>query len=213
MNRILSAVAVLALTSGAMASFSNTESHNATWSFPLSPGSAVLNFAGFDTQGGLRVLKAIELNLDGLMQATVQATNDSGMLVNGFGVSMTGIVSVSGPGALSAGLGIVESAGPVPAQPGETINFGTLIGSDTDSALLIFPGQFVPFLDVPTVSASVNGSGGFATSGTSDATIQFSDFGTSGKATLTYYFDIIPTPGALALFGIAGLAGIRRRRA
>lgn len=215
---VLAGLAVAVSGSAAVAASSNQESQTKPFAFPLSPGNQVLTFDQFDTMGGLRVLKAVELLFSGGMQANVTAENDSALLVNDFGVNMTGFVSVNvNGGLLSGNFGLFDAQGPVMAAASDGVpdsgpdffDFGLLSDSGNDSDL---SGPAPAWIGLGTFNATVMGSGGFATSGTSDATIKFSNFATQGDVTVIYYYDVIPTPGAAALFGLAGLAGLRRRR-
>jgi hypothetical protein len=194
------------------------EMQSQPYGFPLSPGNQTLFFNQFDDLGGTRLLKAVELQFSGSMQAQVTAENDSALLVNNFGVNMTGFVSVDVNGGLLTGnFGLFDSEGPVAAGASDGVpdsgpdffDFGLLSDSGNDSDIG-FP--LAAWIGGGTFPANIMGSGGFATSGTSDATIKFSNFGTSGDVKVIYYYDIVPTPGAAALFGFAGFAAFRRRR-
>lgn len=210
---------VLAIAAGASASFSDSEVQFDSWSFGLSPGSDTLSFNKFDTMGGTRVLKGVLLEIEGDMGAIITAENNSEIPVNNFAVSITGIVDVA-VGPLSTSLGIVanspivavgasDNGGLANGMGPDFHDFGFISDADSDSAFgLPSPAWIGP----GTIGGTVDGVGGFAAQGTSDATINFDLFGTKGRATLTYYFDVIPTPGAASLIGIAGLTSIRRRR-
>ncbi len=215
---VLAGVAVAMSGSVASASSTFSEVQNQPFAFPLSPGAQILNFNQFNDMGGLRVLKAVELAFSGSMQANVTAENNSALLVNNFGVNMTGFVSVNvNGGLLSGGFGLFDSQGPVnagasdgvPGSGPDFFDFGLLFDSGNDSDLAA---PAPAWIGLGMFAANVSGSGGFATSGTSDATINFADFATAGTVTVTYYYDVIPTPSAFALFGVAGFAMARRRR-
>lgn len=220
MKMVFAAAAVLAIGAGASASFTQMEMQTQQWGFPLSPGMASVTFNQFDTMGGTRVLKGVELRIDGIMGAAITAENNGQVPVNNFAVSLTGIVDIQ-VGPLSGTLGIVANSGIVPVGPTDNgglangmgpdfADFGTVSGMDSDSALG-FPSPF--WIGNGQIIGSVDGSGGFAAQGTSDATINFDNFGASGAAKLTYFYDVIPTPGTVGLVGLAGIAAIRRRRA
>lgn len=220
MKNVLFGVATaLTVAGGASASFSTMQMQTQSWSFPLSPGSALVTFNQFDPQGGLHILKAVLLEVDGTMQASITAENNSTIPVSNFAVSMTGLVNFS-LGPLSGTLGIIANSpvvsvgasdnGGVPNGSGlDFHDFGTISGSDSDSAL----GFPLPFwIGTGVITGSISGSGGFSAQGTTNATINFDNFGASGTAKLTYFYDIIPTPGSVALIGLAGIAAVRRRR-
>lgn len=215
MKKIVAIASVMAVAAGASANILQTES--AGFGFQLSPNQQIVNFNGFDTQGGTRVLKYVEIEVFGTIGANVTAENDSDIDVSDFGVNLTGLVDVDGPGGLDASLSIVQSAGPqsVGATDGvsdsgpDFFDFGPVFGNDSDTAIVIagLAAYTVPF------AVTVNGSGGFSTTGTSDSSLQISNFATEGSIEVRYYYDIIPTPGTAGLIGLAGLAGLRRRRA
>ncbi len=223
-NTVLAIGVILAAASGAQASFSNMEMWTDQWGFPLSPGDAVVSFPQFNTQGGTRVLKGVQIDLEGAMLASVTAENNSDIAVNDFAVQLVGIVDFS-LGASALGLGIVANSaaasvtatdnGGVPNGSGTDFHdFGTVSGNDTDSTFLPpFPAVLAFFQGGGTVNGSVSGNGGFSAQGSADATINFDNFGASGTAKVTYFYDLIPTPGSFALAGLAGLAIARRRRA
>lgn len=211
--------AVLAATAGTQASFSSSEMQSQNWGFGLSPGSQTLTFNKFDTLGGTRVLKGVEFQFEATIGANVTAENDSAISVSNFGVNLTGIATVDINGGLLNGTaGIIQNAGPVsvgatdgiPASGPDFHDFGLLSGTDSDGSLA-FPNP--AWIGPGTFNADVDGSGGFATSGTTDATIRLQNFGAEGFVKVIFYYDVVPAPGAAALFGLAGFAAARRRRA
>lgn len=223
-NTLLAIGAVLAMAGGAQASFSQMEMQSQGWDFPLSPGSTSVTFNQFDTQGGTRVLKAVEVSIEGTIQAAITAENNSTIDANDFAVSITGIVDFNIENA-SVGLGINTVSSPIPVTATDNggspngsgtdfADFGMVSGSDNDSALVFpFPPPgLLPWIGNGTVSGTINGSGGFAAQGSADATINFDLFSAFGTAKVTYFFDVIPTPGTIGLAGLAGIAALRRRR-
>ena len=214
----LAGLAVGASGSTALAANTFMEMQSQPYGFALSPGNQTLFFNQFDDLGGTRVLKGVELQFAGSMQAQVTAENDSALLVNDFGVNMTGFMSVNvNGGLLNGSFGLLDAQGPVIAGPSDGVddsgpdffNFGLLTDSGNDSDLVA---PSAAWIGGGTFPANIFGSGGFATSGTSDATIKFSNFGGGGTVKVIYHYDVIPTPGSAALFGIAGFAAFRRRR-
>lgn len=81
------------------------------------------------------------------------------------------------------------------------------------SADIIAPGTYTASTGG---GAAVSLAGAFGgASGAADWTLSITDnfnFDTGSVAGWTLYVETVPTPGAAALFGVAGLAGIRRRR-
>jgi hypothetical protein len=223
-NTVLAIGAVLAMAGGAQASFSQMEMQSQGWDFPLSPGMTGVTFNQFDTQGGTRVLKAVEVSIEGTIQALITAENNSTIDANAFTTSITGIIDFNIENA-SVGLGINAVSGNIPVTATDNAgtpngmgtdfaDFGLVSGFDSDSALVFpFPPPgLLPWIGGGTVSGTITGSGGFAAQGSADATINFDLFGASGTAKVTYFFDVIPTPGSVSLVGLAGIAAIRRRR-
>ena len=148
------------------------------------------------------------------------AENNSTIPANNFAVGLTGIVNVT-VGPLASSLGFLTTSPIMPAAATDNggipngsgpdfVNFGLVSDADSDSDFIAAS----PFwVGGGTIGGSVTGSGGFAAQGSADATINFVDFGTKGRVKLTYFFDVIPTPGATALMAVAGLVSVRRRRA
>ena len=195
--------------------------HNANFSFPLSPGNQVLSLPQWDPAlyPG-QVLAKVELKIAGDIAATVSAENDSAISGN-MGVNLTGLLKASAP-SLSSTAAILQSAGPVsvsatdgnPGTGPDFVNFGTVTGSDSASNSLIV--GLGPYIGAGNISATVNGSGGFSVSGVSDSTIQVSAFGADGVVSVTYTYNPVPEPTTMALAGLGGLglalAAWRRRR-
>lgn len=75
-------------------------------------------------------------------------------------------------------------------------------------------GNRMDFIDTlansSTTATALNMS--FAITDSTDATYQFAASRTEAYGVLFYQFTVVPTPGAAALLGLAGLAGVRRRR-
>jgi hypothetical protein len=210
----LAASAAFALTGVASATPSTgQESQNQAFAFPLSPGSQSLQFNLFDDMGGTRQLQLVEIFLNITIGAGVKATNDSQIPAEFFAVNLSGFTQVNFGGLSATGLTDKTEAVPdddLPIMPGETWDFGFV--SDSDSASNSTASNLQNFIGVGTMNALVNGSGGFSVQGVADATLVLSDFGASGDVTIVYHYKLIPAPGALALLGLAGLVGTRRRR-
>ncbi|MGP1347963.1 MAG: hypothetical protein ACTS3F_15010 [Phycisphaerales bacterium] len=221
MKSILCGATVLALAGTASAaSFVQSLPYGGS----LSPYQATLQFQQLDESTlGLGpdefiVVKSVIVTVDGEITANVTAENDSDIAAPDFGVNLTGFTSASITGA-SASFNIfqVASSGGVAASDGvagsgpDFFDFGQLADSDSDDDKTF--GPFDDFLGNGTFDAVVFASGGFAVTGATDSTLEVTDFQTNGTVTVEIIYNIIPTPGAMALFGVAGLAAVRRRRA
>ncbi len=189
------------------------------WDFPLSPGKQTLQLPKFDTNDGLHVLKLVHLSWEGSMSANVTAENDSEIAAPEFSVGLTGLVNLDiNGGTVLGSLGFVRVAGPVAVAASDGVpdmgpdfhDFGLVSDTDFDSTFEIPAAVWLAFPD--TFDVQVTGSGGFAVSGSADSSIMVSNFRTSGEVCVTYYYNIIPTPGAFGLAGLTGLALLRRRR-
>lgn len=220
MKNMIATAAVLAVTAGALANIPEVQMQGFNVN-PL-PGSGFLTFNQFDTQGGTRVLKAVTLELAGTMTAQVVAENNTTSSSNNFGIQLNGSATLSTIGGLDAQLVFANSAGPVSVDASDNggiangsgpdfVDFGLQQFNDSDDDLAFL--NLAQFVGGGTFNADYAAQGAFGATGISNATVTTSNFAFEGTATLTYFYDIVPTPGAAALFGFAGLAGLRRRRA
>lgn len=188
--------------------------------FPLSPGMTQLEFAKFDTQGDTRVLRAVKLKFTATVGANATAENDSVLEAPDFAINLAGFVNVSVAGGLLSGVGTINvvqafGVGATDGVDGSGPDFHDF-GFVSDMAMdddLVFSAMSLPaFIGPGSVVADINGSAGFSFSGTTDASLKISNLGAEGSVEICYCYDVIPTPGAAALFGFAGVAALRRRR-
>ena len=216
MNKMIGAVAVLTSASVAMAGGDSEEMQSFDFSFPLSPGSVQMEFDQFDDMGGTRILKEVRLSIDATLIADATAENDSELAAPLFELQYNGsmqyeLLSLSGADLNNASMGAALAATDGVAGSGPDFNdFGTvMLGlADNDSTTTGLAG----FIGNGMIFGDLDALGGFSFSGTTDASLGFDNFGLSGKATLVYVYNVVPAPGAAALFGLAGLSAARRRR-
>jgi hypothetical protein len=214
MNRIAmfgaaAVVGMAGLANAAQISFSDT------FNMDLSPGADTATVSQFNP--ALGTLNYILIELDATVGAGITGENDSAIAGN-MGVSLTGLVNLTGPSAASATAGIAQNAGPVavtatdgvPDSGADFNDFGLISGSDTDSSILVV--GFVPYTGLGNVVFNLDGSGGFAINGVTNSTLKITDFAADGTVKITYDYDAIPEPASLGLFAIGGLMMIRRRR-
>lgn len=213
MTSLIAAALISMSGAGQATTFDLVYSEN--FAFPLSPNQQNLAFPQFDTLGGTRVLKQVVLDFAATVGAGATAENDSSLAAPSFQLNLSGFITVDGPDLSGfAGINEIRSQALTPTDGvtgsgSDFHNFGfvsdNVLGSDSTAML-------APYIGLGNVNFLVAGSAGFSFSGTTDATLGIIDLGASGKVTLTYKYDLIPTPGAASLFAVAGLVGIRRRR-
>jgi hypothetical protein len=178
------------------------------------------DFDQFDTMGGTRVLKSVTLEIDATIGADVTAENNNLQAAPEFGISLTGFAEVALLGLeatanintvqASGGVGGSDNAGVPDGMGPDFFDFGTVSGMDSDDDTVGM--MLAAFIGNGMITASVTGNGGFAVTGASNSTLDVDNFGASGTIRLIYEFNVIPTPGAAGLLGLAGIAAVRRRR-
>jgi hypothetical protein len=210
------AVLLLAAVTG-QAALATTISQPLNWGFGLSPGQQTLAFGKFDTMGGTRTLTKVTLILDSTLTAAATAENDKaglpgvmGMEVSGSveataqGLDLIALLSKSAPGVLVDVSDGVSGSGP------DFHDFGTLTDMSHKSLSTMDPLDLVSYTGPGTFDLQLDGKGGFAATGVSDATIKYSNFGASGIATVVYEFT--PEPASILSLLSAGMLFFRRRR-
>lgn len=217
--RHVAVVAAVAGLAGAASAEITSETQN--FSFPLSPGGTTLNFAQFDTQGGLRELCKVTFEFDAVIGANVTAENDSVLPAPSFAINLSGFITidVGNPAVLSGFSGINQVAGAgvgpsdgVPDSGPDFNDFGFLSDDASGMDMTADPADFAQFLGLGTVPVDILASAGFSVSGTTDSTINVTDLAASGSVTITYEYKIVPAPASVALLGFGALAAGRRRR-
>ncbi len=190
-----------------------------TFSFPLSPGSQILDFAQFDDASGTLQLETVTLELNLTEQANVTGENDSA-IPGSMAVNLSGNGTASGLG-LSAVVALSETTPSasvtatdgVPDSGTDYHDFGTVSDSGSDSDMLHYLiDNLSAFIGTGTVAIDIDASGGFSISGVTDSTLKISNFGASGNAKMTYGYSTIPEPATLSILGLGGLMLIRKKK-
>lgn len=206
MKGITIGIAALAVAAGTASAAVQTDSFSFGPNAVPYAGSDVLD--RFDTNGGLHVLTGMTLTFDGTLSANVSATALSGPQTVEVGV--LGNASAT-DGLFNLLLGFSDSWTSPSLNSGDSHNFGLLSVNDTQ--VYNVPAVLWPlYTGAGTFGVNFSGSGLFGVQGGGNATIDVTNFGGSGTVTVEYTYNVIPTPGALALLGMGGLAAARRRR-
>jgi len=214
-SRSIIPLVAMAFVLKASTAFGGVVTDSGAFTFPLSPGNAVVTLALFDPILGS--LDSVTIEISGTVEANITAENDSAIAGN-MSVNLTGLLGVTAPG-VAANANILQSAGPVAvastdgnAGSGPDFNdFGLVGAAGVDSANAAF---LAPYVGPGTFNATVTGNGGFSISGVTDSTLQISNFAGSGTVTVTYNYTAIPEPSSIAFCAVAvvGLTGFRKRR-
>lgn len=233
-HTIIGAALALSLAGNAAAGLFGPEDeiHEEAFSINFAgPNLATISFPGFSTNNGQRELLAITLNLDGTATMDVGFENLSAFPISLailFGPQLN-ISATAGPTTLPSAaqaeplvsdtLNLAAADAPAPNQAGpDYVFFGTVTGPIDNENLLALPGT--PFAnnatDAGTVGVNLSAAHflGFPTAPPPGIGIRrwVSDYTITGNATLTYTFQIVPTPGTLGLAWLAiGMMTLRRR--
>lgn len=215
MKRMITALAGLACSCGVSASI---ETHAGAFG-PLGTNwTHAFGVQQFDGMGGTRVLDSVNIALIGSITGESQGENMDAAPATvmldlqanislSLGLTQLAVVAPTVKSMFDAAAfdGTVDYMGP----SGET--FLGLNHSDNTSTLLTSAAELAAWLGAGTVTLDGAAEGSSSGSGAGNL---MTVFGVDGALDfeVTYTFHEVPAPGALAVAGIAGVVGIRRRR-
>ncbi|HZW11305.1 MAG TPA: hypothetical protein VFF69_15485 [Phycisphaerales bacterium] len=222
MNRTALSLATLAAAAGAAGADVIQQSFSYEWTSNDVQHS--FSFEPFDTAGGTRELTGVRVGFDGTIAMEITAQTYEGALEAGewsAEASHTVVAYFNGGGIdLLQGLGGQWSDGITGdlgagsnGQPGtpyvftDTVGFANVV--DVDSS------YFGDFTGSEPLTGFMDGwFDGVVTPPDNGQWIEIfaSMLSQEGTVTLTYEYENVPGPGALALLGVCGVVGVRRRR-
>ncbi len=184
--------------------------------FSISPGDQTLAFDQFYMPGC--TLLSVTLELDASNGCYITAENDSDLEGN-ITITMSGWVTGTGPNLLATAL-LSQSEGPqwvdktdgIPESGPDYHDFGYVDDFDSDTDFQNT--NLAPFIGTGTVDIDIDGEGGWAFSGVTNATLRMSEFEAWGEATIIYEYTCIPEPATIGMvvFGALGMFGVIRRK-
>ena len=214
---MFTALAVM-LVAAAPAMGLTTPPQTLPFEFEISPGSQTLAFDQFNMLDPDCTLLSVTLILDAWEGGNITAEND-GEIEGNITITMSGWVTGTGPNLLATAL-LSQSKGPqwvdktdgIPESGPDFHDFGYV--SDFDSDTDFQNTNLAPFIGTGTVDIDIDGEGGWAFSGVTNATLRMSEFEAWGEATIIYEYTCIPEPATIGMvvFGALGMFGVIRRK-
>lgn len=214
-------IAIMLIAGSAATATAGTFSETFDGSFSLTTTnwSETFDVNGFDSQGGTRILKSVEVMLTGDVVGNAEAESlDMGPTLIELSLQATLTLSLTAAGTeLAEVIPVADEMFNASAFDG-TIDFGGtsgvsfvgLSGNASESESITDQGTLDAFIDVGTVSLDADAVGSSFGSGAGNLLTQFStQAGLEWE--VTYVYNVVPAPGALALLGLGGLVAGRRR--
>jgi len=173
----------------------------------------------FDDMGGTRVLKSISVFLEGTVSGSAagESLDAAPAIVDLF---LQSEISLSlGGNALAVVIPVANASFNASAFDGSIdfagtsgATFSSLNASDSVKEILSLGNDDLsPWIGGGTVTLDGAAVGQSSGSGAGNLILQFAT-DASLSWSVEYEYNIIPTPGAMALFGLAGVGAMRRRR-
>lgn len=229
MTRLLTTSAAIAILAGAAAASEISQ----TIEINITPDNFNQEFtlSGFDTQGGTRILTGVRYQIQSEISADFTVLNYSNFAIPsgdwqvlpGFTMFFTADVP-GGDGEDSifggiGGIGFDPLTGDLPAGTGNPIfgEPGRLEFSDsgTLNSNFLDDGEVARtfFTQHPTIVSTLAPFSFPEVFGPPGSNISLESLVTqTGSFTVIYEYSVVPAPGAAAVLGLAGFAGLRRRR-
>lgn len=197
-----------------------SETYSGDFELTTTNWNETFDVVGFDSQNGTRVLKSVEITLNGDVVGNAQAESlDMGATLIELSLQATLTLSLTAAGTeLAEVIPVVNESFNAAAFDG-TIDFGgtsgvsflELSGSASESESINTQSVLDEFIDVASVSLDADATGSSFGSGAGNLLTQFAtEAGLDWE--ITYVYNVIPAPGSLALLGLGGLVAGRRRR-
>ena len=194
-------------------------SHNGSLPTSTTNWSANIDVPQFDDMGGTRVLKSVSVFLEGTVSGTAsgESLDAAPALVELFlqseislslgGTDLAVVIPVA-----DASFNATAFDGAIDFAGASGATFNELNASDSIKELLTLGADdLTPWIGGGTVGLVGEAIGTSSGSGAGNLILQFFT-DASLSWTVEYDYNVMPTPGAAAIFGLAGVAATRRRR-
>lgn len=196
-----------------------SETYSGDFELTTTNWNETFDVVGFDSQNGTRVLKSVEITLNGDVVGNAQAESlDMGATLIELSLQATLTLSLTAAGTeLAEVIPVVNESFNASAFDGmidfggtSGVSFLELSGSASESESINTQSVLDEFIDVASVSLDADATGSSFGSGAGNLITQFAtEAGLDWE--ITYVYNVIPAPGALALLGLGGLVAGRRR--